>query len=85
MSEPGGRPDWVRSTEEAATPPWRVEKIGYQIPVSCCMARSYGMDVECNHELPPLTRRTRLRWWLRERWDRRPRVHFGPCDHEDCC
>jgi hypothetical protein len=60
---------------------FEVKKYAVAVPVSCCLLD----DVECDHpKAPPLTRRTRLRWWLADRWDRRPRVHFGPCDHEDC-
>jgi hypothetical protein len=58
-----------------------VRKIDYRIPVSCCALP----DVECNHpDAPPLTRRQWFRWWIRETWYRRPRVHLGPCNHEDC-
>jgi hypothetical protein len=61
-----------------------VRKIGMEIPISSCQVYEHRMDAECNYEAPMLTRRTRVRWWLADRWDRRPRVHFGPCDHEDC-
>lgn len=60
---------------------FEVRKFGYWLPVSCCLLP----EVECKHPpAPQLSRRTRLRWWVARRWDRRPRVHFGPCDHEDC-
>jgi hypothetical protein len=63
---------------------FQVTKIGYSVPISCCLAAQYGMG-QCEHpELPPLTRRQRFRWWLRDTWDRRPRVHLSPCNHDDC-
>lgn len=75
-------PDPVTQAEQAAFgPAITVQKIGYQMPVSCCLLD----DVECQHPpAPKPTRRRRLRWWLAGRWDRRPRVHFGPCEQEDC-
>lgn len=32
----------------------------------------------------PYTRRQEFRWWRQDVWSRRPRVHFGPCDHDGC-
>ena len=64
----------------------RVKKIGVTIPISCCLAVEYGVLPVCEHSavrVPP-TRRQRLRRWLAHRWDRRPRIHLGPCNHEEC-
>lgn len=69
--------DFDYTTDDARL---RVTKIGYTIPVSCCVLGT------CDHEGPTPTRRQRIRlrlgrWW----WDNRPRIHRGPCDHSDCC
>lgn len=61
-----------------------VTKYAVSVPISCCLASLYGLG-ECHHpKPPPPTRRQRLRWWLRDLWDQRPRVHLGPCNHDDC-
>lgn len=42
-------------------------------------------DGTCDHPAPPPpTWRTRVRRRLAAWWDRRPRIHLGPCNHEDC-
>jgi len=68
-----------------------VKKFGYNLPFSYDAAVALGLVSEDEARAagwepppppPPLPYRTRLRWWVHDRWDRRPRVHFGPCEHD---
>lgn len=62
-----------------------VKKIAVTVPISCCLAYEYGVGPACDHpKPPPLTRRQRFRLWRSRVWDRRPRIHLGPCNHDDC-
>jgi hypothetical protein len=66
-------------------PEVKVNKIGYYVPVSCCvMTDSTGVNY-CEHPAPPpLSRRRRIRLNLQVWWaTHRPHIHLGPCDVED--
>lgn len=64
--------------------PLTVKKFAYTVPISCCLASEHGIGT-CDHpKPPPLTRRQRFRLWRARIWDRRPRIHLGPCNHDDC-
>ena len=62
-----------------------VRKIGYSVPVSCCLLTDATGVNHCKHPLPPpptrwQTLRRRLAdWW----WRNRPAVHRGPCEVEE--
>lgn len=53
-----------------------VTKVGYTVPI--------WLDYAEVARAAPISRRTRIRWWVQDKWDRRPRIHLGSCNHDDC-
>jgi hypothetical protein len=67
------------------TEDFQVRKIGWTLPVSCCvMTDATGIN-HCQHPPPkPLTRRQRVRYaWLSWWWRNRPTLHRGPCEVDE--
>lgn len=63
-----------------------VRKIGYTMPVSCCLLTAYSDDINyCKHPKPPPPSRWELtRWRLRDWWWRnKPTIHRGPCEVDE--
>ena len=61
---------------------FEVRKVGYTVPVSCCVMTDHTGVNYCKHPpYPPVSRWRRAKYALRSWWwQHRPRLHFGPCD-----
>jgi hypothetical protein len=86
MSAFGFGPEFDVKPEPTIT----VQKLSNYVTMSTEMALDYGIITEAQARErgwtppPPPTRRQRFRYWRGHLWHKRPRVHFGPCDHRGC-
>lgn len=64
-----------------------IKKYTSAMPVSCCVITDSTGVNHCHHPAPtPSPWHRHLRWAVSSWWYvHAPRVHFGPCNHDDFC